>query len=111
MKEASIPVKVLKCWPEYFSDIVSGAKKFDVRLGDFKVEMYDLIMFVEFDPKTQSLTGKKVPKRAGHVMRLSIMDDCVLDFWSREEIARHGLQIISLDPCEIDAGWVPIPAS
>lgn len=45
-------VHQLKIWPNFFAEIVSGRKKFDIRDGrDRCFQAGDVIQFREFDPK------------------------------------------------------------
>ncbi|MEK7663890.1 MAG: DUF3850 domain-containing protein [Patescibacteria group bacterium] len=82
-----------KVWPGYFDDIVSGKKKFDLRLNDFDIREGDTLVLEEWDPKTKEYTGRKVEKKATYVFKLKIDES----FWSEQEIKGKGLQIISLE--------------
>ncbi|TSC67589.1 MAG: ASCH domain protein [Parcubacteria group bacterium Gr01-1014_73] len=82
-----------KIWPEYFEAIVSGKKKFELRLADFTVNEGDTLVLEEWDPKTKKYTGRKIEKRVSYVLKFKT-DEL---FWSKEEIEKHGLQIISLE--------------
>lgn len=64
-----------KCWPEYFEAVVSGKKKYELRLNDFEVN------------------GRKVEKKVTYVGRFKI-DQL---FWPEEQIKEKGIQIISLE--------------
>ena len=82
-----------KIWPEYFDAVVSGKKKFELRLNDFEIQEGDTIVLEEWDPKTKAYTGRKIQKKATYVGKFKI--DKL--FWPEEEIKEKGLQIISLD--------------
>lgn len=82
-----------KIWPEYFDDILSGKKKFELRLNDFKVEEGDTMILEEWNPKTESYTGRKTEKKVICVNKFKI--DKL--FWPKEEIEKKGIQIISLE--------------
>jgi ASC-1-like (ASCH) protein len=84
-----------KVWPEYFEAIVSGKKKFELRLQDFDVSEGDELVLKEWDPLTATYTGRTLEKKVAHVVKLS-MDD-LYKFWPKEEIERKGIQIISLE--------------
>ena len=51
-----------KTWPEYFEAIISGKKKYELRLNDFEVEEGDILLLEEWDPKTKSYTGRQRKK-------------------------------------------------
>ncbi len=82
-----------KTWPEHFEAIISGKKKFDIRLNDFKVNEGDILLFQEFDPQTKKYTGREIEKKVTYVLK------CRIDqlFWPESEIKNKGIQIISLE--------------
>ncbi len=82
-----------KIWPEYFDAIVSGKKKFELRLNDFDVAEGDKLILEEWDPKTKEYTGRKIEKKVTYVLKFKT--DKL--FWPEEEIKEKGLQIISLE--------------
>lgn len=47
----------LKTWPEYFNDIISGKKKFELRENDRNFKVGDILNLREFDPKSYKYTG------------------------------------------------------
>lgn len=79
-----------KCWPEQFQQIVDGNKTFELRLADFKCSPGDILALREWDPKTKGYTGRVLEKKVTYI--LTTKD---LKFWPKEEIEKHGLQIIS----------------
>lgn len=82
-----------KIWPEYFEQLMTGKKKFELRLGDFEVNEGDTLVLEEWDPKVKNYTGRKIEKRVTGVNRFKI--DSL--FWSEKEIKEKGLQIISIE--------------
>lgn len=83
-----------KIWPEYFEKIVSGAKNWDLRLADFRIQEGDTIIIQEWDPEKLEYTGREVVKAVGYVGKWKAED---LDtIWPRKEVESHGLQVISL---------------
>ena len=82
-----------KIWPEYFDAVVSGKKKYELRLNDFDIEEGDILVLEEWDPKIKEYTGRKVEKKVTYVGRFRINEL----FWPKEEIEKRGIQIISLD--------------
>jgi len=82
-----------KIWPEYFEAIVSGRKKFELRLDDFEVKEGDTLLLLEWDPKTKEYTGRKVEKKVTYVGKFK-MDKL---FWPKKDIEEKGIQIISIE--------------
>ncbi|KKT86239.1 MAG: hypothetical protein UW85_C0005G0029 [Parcubacteria group bacterium GW2011_GWA1_Parcubacteria_45_10] len=82
-----------KAWPELFEAVVSGKKKYDLRLNEFEINEGDTLLLEEWDPKTKTYTGRSVEKKAGHVWKFKL--DKL--FWPEEEMKQKGLQIISLE--------------
>lgn len=82
-----------KIWPEYFEAVVSGKKKFELRLNDFEVRPGDKLLLEEWDPKTKTYTGRSVEKKAAYVAKFKL-DEL---FWPQEEIKEKGIQVISLE--------------
>jgi hypothetical protein len=82
-----------KIWPEYFNEVASGKKKYELRLNDFLVNEGDILLLEEWDPKTKAYTGRTVKKMVSQVGKFKI--DKL--FWSEKEIKEKGIQIISLE--------------
>lgn len=82
-----------KIWPEYFDDIVSGKKKYELRLNDFDVSEGDTLVLEEWNPKTKEYTGRKIDKKVTYVGKFKINKL----FWTEKEIKEKGIQIISLE--------------
>jgi len=80
-----------KTWPENFEKVLSGEKTYELRLADFKVEPGDVLLLEEWDPETKKYTGRKLEKKVSFVLKTKDVK-----FWNKEDIKKHGLQIISL---------------
>jgi ribosomal protein S17 len=52
-----------KVWPEYFKKIVSGEKKYELRLDDFECHEGDKLILKEYNPETKKYTGREVVKK------------------------------------------------
>lgn len=85
---------VKKVWLEYFQEILDGKKTFELRLNDFEINERDILVLKEWDPETKTYTGRELERKVGYVGRWKIDD--LTKFWSREDIEKYGLQIISL---------------
>jgi len=81
-----------KLWPQWFQKIMDGDKTFELRLADWECKEGDVLFLREWDPETKEYTGREMKKKVGWVGKFKI-DELV---WPREEIEKHGLQIISL---------------
>lgn len=81
-----------KCWKKYFEQVEAGKKRFDVRLADFIVQEGDELVLEEWDEVSGSYTGRTLRTVVSFV--LATKD---LTFWSPEDIARHGIQVIQID--------------
>lgn len=82
-----------KAWPEYFEEVLRGRKTFDLRLNDFDIDEGDILVLKEWDPKTETYTGRVVERNVGYVGRWTIRD--LEQFCSREDIEEKGIQVIS----------------
>lgn len=47
----------IKCWPEFYPDVASGRKPFEIRKNDRDYEVGDLLKIRWFDPKTKEFNG------------------------------------------------------
>lgn len=81
-----------KTWPEYFQKILDGEKKFDLRVADFEASPGDTIIFEEFDPATQTYSGRTVEKKITFVGKTKDWK-----FFAKEDIEKYGYIIMSLD--------------
>ena len=82
-----------KVWREYFEEIISGKKKFELRLADFEINEGDTLVLEEWDKDKKEYTGRKVEVVANYILKT---ED--LTFWSPEDVEKHGFQIIQFEP-------------
>lgn len=82
-----------KILPKYFEAVVSGKKKFELRLNDFDTHEGDTLILEEWDDANKVYTGRSIEKKVTYVGKFMI-DNL---FWPKEEIEKKGLQIISLE--------------
>jgi len=80
-----------KAWPELFEKVKSGEKTFDLRLDDFRCKVGDVLVLREWDPKEKRYTGRVLEKKVTFVLK----SKNILKFWTEEEIAKHGFQVIA----------------
>ena len=80
-----------KVWPEYFQMILNGKKKFELRLADFEIKEGDVLILEEFDPETNTYTGRKIKKKAASIIKFN-----PTRMHRIEEIKKFGFYIIEL---------------
>lgn len=61
-----LKVHNLKIKPEYFNDVISGRKTFEVRYNDRNFKVGDIIVLEEFDSK--GYTGKYINSEITYVL-------------------------------------------
>ena len=84
-----------KVWREYFEEIISGKKKFELRLADFEVNEGDTLVLEEWDKDKKDYTGRKIEVVATYIRKTKGQT-----FWSPEEVEKHGFQIIQFEAKE-----------
>lgn len=62
------PIHTLKIYPAYFQLMKFGIKKFEVRKNDRDFKTHDLILFREYDPKTDMYTGQFSFQRITYIL-------------------------------------------
>jgi len=48
-----------KIWPEYFKKIISGEKKFELRLADFEINESDTLVLEEWDKDKKNIPDER----------------------------------------------------
>ena len=81
-----------KVWSEYFEMIISGKKKFELRLADFDVNEGDILILEEWDKDKQEYTGRKVEVIATYIIKTKDQT-----FWSPEDVDKYGFQIVQFE--------------
>ncbi|MFA6523891.1 MAG: DUF3850 domain-containing protein [Candidatus Paceibacterota bacterium] len=82
-----------KIYPKYFEAIISGKKKYELRLNDFEIKEGDTLLLKEWDPDKEEYTGRNVKKKVTYIGKFKIDKS----FWSEELIKEKGIQIISIE--------------
>jgi hypothetical protein len=67
--EEDIIAQSLKCHPKYFQAILDGRKTFEIRRDDRGIVTDDIIRLREWDPETQSYTGRDCLKKVTYMYR------------------------------------------
>ena len=81
-----------KIWPEYFDEILSGKKKYEFRVADFKIGEGDVLYLEEWNPKIKKYTGRKIKKKVTQFIHFKPED-----FNKFGDISKNGFYIISLE--------------
>lgn len=81
-----------KVWLEYFEKIISGQKKFDLRLADFEVKEGDTLVLEEWDQDKKEYTGRKTEMVVTYILKTKGQT-----FWPEIEVTKHGFQIIQFE--------------
>ena len=81
-----------KCWPEYFEQIISGKKKFEIRLADFDIKEGDVLMLEEFDPLNKKYTGRTIKKKIKFITKFN-----PTKFNSIEDIQKFGFYGLEIE--------------
>lgn len=63
-----VNVHNLKTWTQFFKDVKSGIKQFEVRKNDRNYQVGDTLILEEFDPIKQRKTGAWIPKRVTYIL-------------------------------------------
>lgn len=58
----------LKTWPEYFKEVQSGKKTFEVRKNDREFKEGDRVLLQEYDIVNEKYTGKELEFRIGYIL-------------------------------------------
>lgn len=81
-------IHALKQSTEYFGDVISGRKTFEVRRNDRPYKVGDLLALNEYDTKKQSYTGNSCL--------------CYIDYILNDsEYCKEGYVVMSIKPCII----------
>jgi len=59
----------LKTWTEYFKDVKSGIKTFEVRKDDRDFQVGDFLLLKECDPQWGTYTGAYISTQVTYVLR------------------------------------------
>lgn len=81
-----------KTWTKIFEDVLSGKKKFDLRLADFDIKEGDTLILEEWNPETKEYTGRKLEKKVGYILKFDLDK-----FGQKKEVEEKGLYVIQLE--------------
>lgn len=81
-----------KVWPEYFQLILNGKKKIELRLADFNIDEGDVLVLEEYDPETNTYTGRRIKKVAKSIIKFN-----PTRMHRVEDIKKYGFYIIEIE--------------
>jgi hypothetical protein len=84
---------IKKVYSEYFEKILSGEKKFEIRLADETYQIGDILILKEINKKRE-FTGREIRKKISYFVKTK---DC--DFWSKEDTEKYGFIVLGLESC------------
>ena len=58
----------LKTWPEFYDEVESGKKTFELRQNDRDFQEGDTLVLQCFDPQTKTYDGRELLKEATYVL-------------------------------------------
>jgi hypothetical protein len=81
---------IKKCEKKMFDKILSGEKRFEVRLGDMNVNSGDVLLLKE--TINDSETGRVIKKKVGFSLKTK-----ELNYWPDKEVNKFGFIIMQLE--------------
>ncbi len=57
----------LKIQPQYFEEVCSGKKSFEIRNNDRNFQVGDTLLLQEFIPETQEFTGRIIERKVTYI--------------------------------------------
>ena len=81
-----------KVWPQYFEKILTGEKKFEVRLADYDYKKGDALVLREWDPEKKVYTGRAVEKKITYLAKTKDMK-----FWTEDQVLEKGFVIMGIE--------------
>jgi hypothetical protein len=94
----------LKCWPQYFRAVRSGAKNFELRLDDRGFNVGDRLKLREWNPEGTGYTGAEYYLSISYVLRLKNYMDLKGWGWAIARRLMPNLVILALD-ADTGASW------
>jgi hypothetical protein len=70
----------LKIWPQYFQPLIECRKTFELRKTDRDYQVDDEIWFREWDPKTETYTGREAEATIRYILdgQMAIPNLCLM---------------------------------
>lgn len=87
----------LKCWSSYFVHVLSGAKRFEIRLNDRGYQVGDVLVLEEFHPGGTSI----LDPGAGTPPCYSGRDYSVVVTYMTDYEQKPNYVVMSIEPCTV----------
>jgi len=71
-------IHTLKIWQEYYSQVISGNKKFEIRNNDRDFQVGDVLILQEYDPDVDSYTGEMVSAKITYITNFGQKENYVV---------------------------------
>jgi len=68
----------LKTWPAFYARIIDGSKRFEIRRDDRVFQSGDCVALQEWDPETETYTGREAIREIGFVTGFQQRDGFVV---------------------------------
>ncbi len=81
----------LKIWPAFFEDVISGAKKYEVRKNDRGFKLGDELLLREWNPNDAAHTGRECTAKVVHITYGSDIPDYVMG----PELCVMGIEVVA----------------
>ena len=83
----------LKTWPEYYQQVKSGAKTFELREDDRSFQVGDTLLLLEYDAKERRYTGDHLLKKVTYKLMGGVfgLDEgyCILGLGETDEAKKN----------------------
>lgn len=80
----------LKLHVEYFDDVLNGRKPFEIRKNDRGYKVNDVLLLKEFNPETETYTGRVVWADVSYITDFKQQDDYVVMGLANVECINNG---------------------
>jgi hypothetical protein len=63
-------IHILKCWPEFYNEVITGQKKFEFRLNDGNYKTCDALLLQEYSSHKKLYSGRSTKVRVTSVLEV-----------------------------------------
>jgi hypothetical protein len=79
----------LKCWPEYFAQIVNDTKTFEIRKDDRGFQVGDFLRLREWEPEVEQYSGRECTRQIVYIMGHSAIGPLLASGYVCMSLRRH----------------------
>jgi len=76
--DTDIKIHDLKIWPEFFDDVDTGRKSFELRRNDRNYQVGEILKLREWAPQNKEYSGRVTYKQINHIMRFADLGSDIL---------------------------------